>query len=200
MANQYKNKIVRADNGEVLMDLTADTVEAQYLTRGKTAHAASGAPIVGTNDYDIDSSEFTARASEILSGKTAGVGGQEITGEMPNRGAVAGVISDKTVPYTVPAGFHDGSGTVGIDSTEAAKLIADNIKAGVNVLGVTGTYAGESYNSQTKSVTPTFTAQTVLPDAGYDGLSQVNVAAIPYTETDNAAGGVTVTIGAAANG
>lgn len=200
MANKYRNKFVRADNGEILFDLTADTVEAQYLTRGKTAHAASGAPIVGTNDYDIDSSEFTARASEILSGKTAGVGGQEITGEMPNRGAVAGVIADKTVPYTVPAGFHDGSGTVSIDPIEAAKLIPDNIKSGTTVMGVLGTYAGESYNSQIKSVTPAFTAQTVLPDAGYDGLSQVNVAPIPYTETDNAAGGVTVTIGVAANG
>jgi hypothetical protein len=193
------SKVVLSD-GRTLIDLTSDDITAADVTSGKKAHGADGKPIVGTNTKDIDSSGFTARASEILSGKTAGVGGQEIMGEMPNRGAVAGVISDKTVPYTVPAGFHDGSGTVSIDSTEAAKLIADNIKAGVNVLGVTGTYAGESYNSQTKSVTPAFTAQTVLPDAGYDGLSQVNVAAIPYTETDNAAGGVTVTIGAAANG
>ena len=45
------------------------------------------------------------------------------------------------------------------------------------------------------SVTPSATAQTVLPDTGYNYLSQVTVAAIPYVETDNSAGGKTVTIG-----
>ena len=46
-------------------------------------------------------------------------------------------------------------------------------------------------------MTPTFSAQTILPDSGYDYLSQVDVAAITVTETDNVAGGKTVTIGAA---
>ena len=44
-------------------------------------------------------------------------------------------------------------------------------------------------------MTPTFSAQEVLPDAGYDYLAKVTVAKIPVTETDNAAGGVTVTVG-----
>ena len=59
-----------------------------------------------------------------------------------------------------------------------------------------GSYAGESVQAQTKSATPYTTAQTVLPDAGYDYLSEVNIAAISYVETQNAAGGLTVTIGA----
>lgn len=189
-----RNKVVLS-TGEVVMDLTADTVEAQFLKRGKTAHAADGTIITGTNDYDMDTSDMTARASEILSGKTAGVNGQTVTGEMPNRGAVSGTISDKSTPYTIPSGFHDGSGTVSIDSTEAAKIIAGNIKAGVEILGVTGDYSGEAISVQSKSATPTWAAQTILPDSGYDYLSQVSVAAIPYTETENAAGGLTVTIG-----
>lgn len=189
-----RNKVVLS-TGEVVMDITADTVEAQFLKRGKTAHGADGQLITGTNDFDMDTSNMTARASEILSGKTAGVNGQTITGEMPNRGAVSGTISDKSTPYTIPSGFHDGSGTVGLDSTEAAKLISGNIKAGVEILGVTGDYSGETINVQSKSATPTWAAQTILPDSGYDYLSQVSVAAIPYTETENAAGGLTVTIG-----
>lgn len=194
MPERAINKVVLSD-GRTLIDLTADTVEAQYLTRNKTAHAADGTIITGTNDYDMDTSDMTARASEILAGKTAGVNGQTVTGTMTNRGAVSGTISDKTVPYTIPSGFHDGSGSVSIDSTEAAKIIAGNIKAGVEILGVTGDYSGEAVNVQSKSATPTWAAQTILPDSGYDYLSQVSVAAIPYTETDNAAGGKTATIG-----
>ena len=55
--------------------------------------------------------------------------------------------------------------------------------------------SGEAIKAQTKSVEPLTTAQTILPDPGYDYMSQVNVAAIDSNETPNAAGGVTVTIG-----
>ena len=97
----------------------------------------------------------------------------------------------------MPQGYHDGSGKVSIDSTEQAKLIAGNIKAGVEVLGVTGTYGGETVSVQTKTVTPSTSQQVITPDSGYDYLSQVTVSAIPYTETDNVSGGKTVTIAAA---
>lgn len=80
-------------------------------------------------------------------------------------------------------------------------MIAQNIKQGVQLLGVTGSYAGEPVNLQTKtkSYTPSTTAQSesVAADSGYDGLGSVSVtvAAIPYTETENPSGGITVTIG-----
>ena len=57
---------------------------------------------------------------------------------MPNNGAVAGTISTKDGKYIIPAGYHDGAGTVIIDAAEQAKLISGNIKAGVTVLGVSG--------------------------------------------------------------
>ena len=53
----------------------------------------------------------------------------------------------------------------------------------------------EGVNAQVKEVTSSLTEQTVLPDSGYNYLTQVKVKAIPVVETDNAAGGKTVTIG-----
>lgn len=191
--NQYANKFVY--HGVTKFDLTGDTIEPSDLASGVTAHDRSGAPIVGTNTYDSDTSDDTAAVAEILYGQTAHARGVQLTGTMPNRGAVTGVISTKDGTYTIPQGYHDGSGSVGIDATEQAKIIPGNIKAGVEILGETGTYSGEAISVQTKTVTPSNSQQVVLPDSGYDYLSQVTVNAIPYVETDNAAGGYTITIG-----
>ena len=192
MPNKYINKLVVGS--ETKFDLTADTVTADKLLKDITAHDKSGAPITGTCTYDADTQDATAAVAEILEGKTAYARGTKLTGTMPNKGAVSGTIATKEA-YTIPMGFHDGSGTVSIDATESAKIVAGNIKSGVTILGVEGTFAGETVTAQTKSVTPTMSAQTVLPDEGFDYLSQVEVAAIPVTYSDNAAGGQTVTIG-----
>lgn len=182
--------------GQTLIDLTADTIKADKLLKGYKAHGADGEVINGSCDFDANTQDATATASEILIGKTAYNKAAKITGTMPNRGAVSGKISTKTGTYTVPQGYHDGSGKVQIDSTEQAKLIATNIREGVTILGVTGTMSGtEGEKAQSKTVTPSTAEQTVLPDEGYTCLSSVTVNAIPYVESDNSAGGVTVTIG-----
>ena len=186
------NKIIYG--GNTLIDLTADTITAADLASGVTAHDKSGAVITGTNTYDSDTSEDTAAVAEILSGKTAHARGTLLTGTMPNRGAVTGTISTKAGTYTIPQGYHDGSGAVSISTTEQNKIIASNIKSGISILGVTGTYAGEAVTAQAKTATPSTAQQTILPDTGYDYLSQVTVNAIPYVETPNSAGGITVTI------
>lgn len=189
-----KNKIIYG--GEVLIDLTADTVTAADLAEGVTAHDKSGAIITGTNTYDSDTSEDTAAVAEILSGKTAHARGTQLTGTMPNNGAVTGTISTKAQEYTIPLGYHDGSGKVAIASTEQAKIIATNIRQGVTILGVEGTMSGqEDVVAQAKTATPSTTQQVITPDTGYNYLTQVTVAAIPYAEAPNSAGGVTVTIG-----
>lgn len=196
--NQYVNQVGLAD-GTVLIDLTTDTAVAADVKSGKYFHLKTGERVAGTNTYDSNTTDANASASEILSGRTAYVNKNKITGEMPNNGAVAGVISTKAQTYTVPAGYHSGLGGVSISSTEQAKIIGANIKAGIEILGELGTYSGEAVDVTSVNVTPYLTSQTVLPPSGYDYISQVNVSAIAITESDNAAGGKTVTIGTVAS-
>ena len=182
--------------GNTLIDLTGDTVVANKLLKGYKAHGADGELINGSCDFDANTQDATASAAEILSGKTAYNKGSKITGTMPNNGAVTGKITTKTGQYTIPQGYHDGSGKVSIDEVEQAKLIPGNVREGVTILGVTGTMSGtEGAKSQAKTVTPLATQQDILPDEGYNYLSQVTVLAIPYAESENSAGGITVTIG-----
>lgn len=182
-------------NGETYIDLTADTVTASDVASGKTFHLANGEVDTGTNTYDSDTSEDTAVVAEVLATKTFHARGTALTGTMVNNGAVSGTISTKAGTYTVPIGYHDGSGTVKISTTEQAKIIASNIKSGISILGVTGNYTGEGVSAQAKTATPTFASQVITPDSSYDYLSQVTVAAIPVTEVVNSTGGTTVTVG-----
>lgn len=158
--------------GDVLIDLTGDTVESSKLLTGITAHGKDGEAITGSCNYDADTSNANATASTILTGSTAFVKGVKVTGAMVNNGAVAGTISEKAGAYTVPVGYHDGSGKVTISKTEQDKLIAKNIREGVTVLGVLGTLSpSENIKAEPKTVTPAKTAITVLPSSGFDYLT-----------------------------
>ena len=197
MATSYNNKVVLA-SGEVLIDLTGDTVDAIHVLEGFTFHDKSGAPVTGTCTYDSDTSDDTAAVGEILSGKTAHARGALLTGTMPNNGAQMGSISTKEQEVIIAQGYHDGSGKVSILADEQAKLIPSNIREGITILGVEGTMSGsESVVAQARTVTPKFTQQVISPEDGYTHLSQVTVYPITVTYSDNSAGGKTVTIGAA---
>ena len=188
------NKVVYG--GKTLIDLTGDTVTADKVLEGFTTHDKSGASIIGTCTFDVNSGDATVSVAEMLTGKTAYARGTKLTGTMPNNGAVTGKISTKDGAYIIPQGYHDGSGTVGISETEKEKLIPSNIREGINILGVDGQMSGsEGMKPQSKTITPSSAQQTILPDEGYNCLSQVVVEKIPYVESENSAGGITVTIG-----
>lgn len=187
------NKVIYGN--KTLIDLTGDTVTPDKLAQGITAHDKSGAIITGTNTYDSNTSDATARVAEILEGKTAYVAGSKITGTMPYRGTVIEEITNVDDEISIVQGYHEGSGHVAINEKEQAKIIPQNIKMGISILGVTGTCEpSSSVTAHAKRITPSTVLQTILPDEGYDYLSQVTVEAIPYAEIDNASGGVTVTI------
>lgn len=194
--NQYVNKVVYA--GNTLIDLTADTAIATDVLSGKYFHLASGERVQGACTYDADTTDANATAGEILSGKTAYVNGNKITGSMPNNGATNVTVTG-TSGTAIPAGYYDGSGKAVIDSTSASALTANNIRQGVTILGVEGTLSPEDdLTVGPVSATPT-TSQQVITAASQslDYITQVTVAPIPYTETDNAQGGKTVSIAAA---
>ena len=197
MPNQYVNKVIYGS--DTLIDLTSDTAIAADVLTGKYFHLKTGERVQGTCTYDADTSGADAVASELLYGKKAVVNGNMVTGTMPNNGGTNVTVSNKT-GTTIPQGYSDGSAKAVIDSASATALVASNIRQNVTILGVTGTMTGsEDVHAQAKTVTPTSAQQTITPDSpDYNYLSQVTVNAIPYTETDNAAGGKTVTIGAAA--
>lgn len=187
------NKVIYG--GNTLMDITDTTALADKVLSGFYFYGRDGVKTAGTCEYNADTSDATATASDILSGSSAYVNGNKITGTMVNNGAVSGVISTKAQQYTIPIGYHDGSGKVQIATAEQNKIIASNIKSGITILGVEGNYSGEAVSVEAnKNATPTSSQQIITPSTGYDYLAQVTVAAIPYAETPNTYG-TTVTIG-----
>ena len=191
--NTYINKVVYG--GNTLIDLTSDTAVASDVLSGKYFHLKSGERVQGSCDYDMDTSSATADASEILYGNTAGVNGTMVTGSMPNNGGNNVVVTDAS-GTTIPAGYYDGSGKAKIDTTSASVLLPGNIKDGVTILGVVGTFNGQAISVQNNknASASTSAAVEVTPDSGYDYLAKVTIAKISYVEADNAAGGKTATI------
>jgi len=192
--NQYVNKVVFGNT--TVIDISDTTATADKVLKDEYFYLRSGQKVQGTCEYDSDTTDADATAAEILLNKTAYVNKNKITGQMPNRGAVTGTITDASTPYSIQNGYHDGSGTVSVDNTN---LSASNIKKDITILGITGTYEGSATpTSAAKTVTPYTTQKTYLPadeSTPVDYYSQVTVNAISYVETDNAQGGKTVTIG-----
>ena len=133
------NKIITKD-GSVLIDLTKDTITPDTLAVGRTAHAKNGEIVVGTMPAGIDTNDATASGGDILNGKTAYANGQKITGTIAFQPAKT--ITPGTASQTaVSSGYYTGGDiTVKGDSN----LVAENIKNGTSIFGVTGTYEGSS--------------------------------------------------------
>lgn len=84
-----------------------------------------------------DTADADIAGGDILAGKTGYGSSGPVQGSMANNGSVSGSISTKAGTVTVPAGYTTG-GSIGISSSEQAKIIAGNIKSGVTILGQAG--------------------------------------------------------------
>ena len=109
-----------------VFSITADS----NFTAGNIKYNVSIAGVTGTFTGDGD-----ATSGDILSGKKAYVKGALVTGSITE----AGAITSNNLTVTVPAGYIASARTVTLTD---ANLTAANIKDGVTIFGVTGTYTG----------------------------------------------------------
>ena len=131
---------------------TATPTKAAQDITPTSGKVLSKVTVAAIPDNYIDTTDADAVAGDILDGKFAYVDGEKIEGTMPDNGAVSKTLSGSATSYTVPAGYHDGTGKVSIVT-------------------------------ETKSATPTKSAQTITPSTG-KVLTSVSVAAIPAAYQD----------------
>lgn len=186
------NKVVYGTT--VLVDLTGDTVTADKLLKGATAHDAAGEPITGTMEPGIDTSDATATPDDMAEGVTAYVKGEKVTGNLL---VLTGV---KWVPGLTTAGWNDSDSSLWLSGELPEKRIfkskskfnmycsgeklgdatAADVAEGKTFtstagLKVTGTAKASAPTLQSKTVSPSTSQQIITPDSGYDGLSSVTV-------------------------
>lgn len=187
-------------DGRELINISNDSVNKLNLLKGETAHDSNGDLVLGDCPYDMETKGLTAFKQHILKGKTAGVDGLVVTGEMPENVAETHLISSKDEEFTIPDGYHDGQGTVKINPTEMAKLVSENIRENVEILGVKGSMTGKEGEKPSPKIevdAPLTDDLTILPEGDYTCFKEVVVKKVPYETTDMTADekGIWVAIG-----
>ena len=117
------------------------------ITNLTAANIKDGVTVGGVDG--IFTSDGTATASQILSGKIAYVQGSKITGTMANQGSRTATLTTQNSSYTIPQGYHSGTGKVTANITN---LTAANIRDNVTVGGITGTFTSDATADTTKVV------------------------------------------------
>ena len=152
--------------------------EAADVAAGKTFTSSAGLAVTGTSTA-VETGDATASASNILSGKTAYVHGQKVNGSMTNQGAKNQALNCGG-SYTIPAGYHNGSGKVTANSlasqtagTAAAADIASGKTAWVNGAKVTGTASASAITFDITNMTVRLTNLTGVPLSTTTGGTQI---------------------------
>lgn len=136
------------------------TKKQQNITPDNGYYGLSDVTVGAIPEAYQDVSSVTAAAGDVLTGKVIVLAdGTVSTGTMANNGAVSKTLDTTTITYTIPNGYHSGTGTV--------KIVLE-----------------------TKTVTPTKSAQEITPTTG-KVLSKVTVEAIPDNYVDTTDGDAT---------
>lgn len=106
-------------NGSGTVSITTETKSATPSKEQQTVTPTEGSVLSSVTVNAIpaeyaDTSDATATAAQILTGQTAYVDGEKVTGTMPNNSPAATVLDTETASYTIPAGYHDGTGSVSL--------------------------------------------------------------------------------------
>lgn len=106
-------------NGSGTVSITTETKSATPSKEQQTVTPTEGSVLSSVTVNAIpaeyaDTSDATATATQILTGQTAYVDGEKVTGTMPNNSPAATVLDTETASYTIPAGYHDGTGSVSL--------------------------------------------------------------------------------------
>lgn len=117
---------------------------AGNIKKGVSILGVTGTCETGTTTSGTDTSDATATTSDIRKGKTAYVNGSKITGNMTER-AEQDITPNTTDQYIAGSQYLTGTQTIKGD----ANLVAGNIKSGISIFGVTGTYTGSSSGGST---------------------------------------------------
>lgn len=192
MSAMAVNKVVYGTT--VLVDLTGDTVTADKLLKGATAHDASGEQVTGTHvcSGGLDTSDATATANDIAKDKTAYVGGEKVTGSLrlANSLTFSSVVAswDSQNSKLMLSGTNPircivsakGTSKMYCTGDKLGDAAASDVAEGKTFtssagLKVTGTAKASVPTLQAKTVTPSAAEQTVTHDSSYDGLSSVTV-------------------------
>ena len=144
IANAIRNK--KGTTNQMLPSQMADEISSI-----KTATSSGG----------TDTSDATINASDVLAEKIAYGSSGRIVGTMKNNGSQTINVSSANTSYTINKGYHNGSGSVQISPAEASKLIASNIKKGITILGVTGSYQGSTSSGGVQVKTGTTTSTSI---------------------------------------
>ena len=106
-------------NGKGTVSITTETKSATPSKEQQTVTPTEGSVLSSVTVNAIpaeyaDTSDATATAAQILTGRTAYVAGEKVTGTMPNNSPTATVLDTETSSYTIPEGYHDGTGSVSL--------------------------------------------------------------------------------------
>lgn len=164
-----------------LSKVTVNAISSTYVGSGVTRQGAktvtptkssqtavasgvytTGAISVGaipSNYVDVSGSTNVSAGNLLTGTKAYNSSGTLVTGNMANNGANNVTISSKS-GATIPSGYYNGSGKAVIDSTSSTNLVEDNIKKGISILGITGTFEGGGGSSNIKSGSASLTTSS----------------------------------------